>query len=170
MIDKSAWSKLPTSYRGRNLLDDATIAVVRYTDGGIHTILHISEKMAYIRGSWSKFHICGLDMTDKSAWSKLPSSYRGRNLLDNATIAVVGYIDGGIHTILHTSDKRTFIRGSSSKFHICGLDMIDKSVWSKLPSSYLGRNLQDNATIAVVGYTDSGIHTILHTSDNKTFI
>ena len=89
-----------------------------------------------------------IDMIDKSIWSKLPTSYRGRNLLDDATIAVVWYTDGGIHTILHTSNKRTFIRGSSSKFHICGLDMIDKSVWSKLPTSYRERNLLEDATIA----------------------
>ena len=87
-------------------------------------------------------------MIDKSAWSRLASTYRGRNLLDDATIAVIGYTDGGIHTIHHTNDKRTFIRGSSSKFHLWGLDMIDKSVWSKLPTSYRGRNLLEDAMIA----------------------
>ena len=170
MIDKSVCSKLPTSYRGRNLLDDATIAVIGYTNGGIHTILHTSDKRTFIRGISSKLHICGLDMIDKSAWSRLPSPYRGKNLLDDATIAVVGYTDGGIHTIHHTGDKRTFIRENQSKFHICGLDMIDKSAWSKLPSSYRGRNLLDDATIAVVRYTDDGIHTILHTNNKRSFI
>ena len=97
---------------------------------------------------------CGLNMIDKSAWSRLPTSCWGRNPLDDATIAVLGYTDGVIHTILHTSDKRTFIRGSSSKFHICGLDMIDKSAWSKLPKIYNGRNMLDGVVIAAVVYTD----------------
>ena len=110
--------------------------ITGYTDGGIHTILHTSDKRTFIRGISSKLHICGLDMIDKSAWSRLPSPYRGRNLLDDATIAVVGYTDGGIHTIHHTNDKRTFIQRSLSKFRICGLEMIDKSAWSKLPTSY----------------------------------
>ena len=61
----------------------------------------------------------GLDVIDKSVWSSFPISYRGHNILDDAILAAAGSVDDSIHTLIHLSNRKTFIRGKSNLFHLC---------------------------------------------------
>ena len=65
-------------------------------------------------------YLIGLDVIDKTAWSMLSMSYRGRDLSNEIRLTAVGNLDDDIpHSVIHTTDSRTYLRGNSSHLHLC---------------------------------------------------
>ena len=78
------------------------------------------EGCSYLQQLW--FNIpcfTGLDIISSSKWSALPTTYFDRNLLSEAELVAVEDTDYGTHSLLHTVNRDTFLRGSSAMFHLC---------------------------------------------------
>ena len=79
----------------------------------------------------------GLDVISPSAWSALPDDYFGRDLQSEAELVAVGYVDLATHSVLHTVGGDTFLRGSSTDFHLCRFIFLSKLLTLELLPVFL---------------------------------